>query len=421
MRTTATNNFVAPAPGRPAGSSLNRRCNNWLLMAAWGFILPAAISCSAFVSPTPGLHPIADISARGWIDDGSADSLERAIDRSIGYYQGLPRATRLRYGDLAYSPSEMIASLELFGAMARQPQSLGQNLARHFHVFESVPPSGGGLVTGYYEPVLAGSHNPGPELSEPVLTRPKDLVEVHLSRFGGELPPRRLVGRLKGGELLPYYNRREIQQGGARLEGSETLAYVSEVDLFFLQIQGSGRIRFPGGRELRVSYDGTNGHPYRSLGAELVRRGAISDDEVSMQSIRAYLHANPRLTRELLFTNPSYIFFKPVEEGPLGNIQVPLTPGRSLALDHRLFPKGGLAYLEADIPVAGESGQTRTLRRFFLVQDTGGAISGHGRADIFWGIGREAEWIAGHLKHPGRLFLLVAKKEALQTTVPEGG
>jgi len=134
---------------------------------------------------------------------------------------------------------------------------------------------------------------------------------------------------------------------------------------------------------------------------------------VSMQSIRDYLRTHPEAVDPLLYSNPSYVFFGPRDEGPLGNIRVPLTPRRSIAADRRLLPKGALAYVVVEVPVPDDPETTRTMRRFMLVQDTGGAIRGHGRADIFWGGGDEAEWIAGHQKHGGRLFLLAAKKDFL--------
>jgi membrane-bound lytic murein transglycosylase A len=149
------------------------------------------------------------------------------------------------------------------------------------------------------------------------------------------------------------------------------------------------------------------------VGAELIRRNALTREEVTLQSIRAWLSEHPEEARPLLYTNPSYIFFRVLDEGPLGNIQVPLTEGRSLAVDEHLFPKGGLAYVETELPDPADPSRSVPLRRFFLIQDTGGAIRGHGRADLFWGRGGQAEWKAGHLKHPGRLFILVARKEAL--------
>ncbi|MBI4084213.1 MAG: MltA domain-containing protein [Candidatus Lambdaproteobacteria bacterium] len=369
---------------------------------------------AACAVPT-GLVALRAPDAETWRDDGSAASLAAAIEGSIAYYRRVPRQTRFGYGELSYAPEEMIASLELFRALRQQhpdPVAFQRALAERFLIFDSIAENGKNLLTGYFEPMIPGSHAPAGALSTPVYARPDNLVEVELSRFGESLPQRTLYGRVSEGKLLPYYSRSEIHQREP-LEGARVLAYVNEVDLFFLQIQGSGLVRFDDGTVLRVNYAASNGHPYRSLGAELVRREALPVELVTMQSIRRYLADHPELVRALLFTNSSYTFFREVPEGPLGNIDVPLTPGRSIALDHRLFPKGSLAYIRTELPVGGAAGPLRPFERFMLVQDTGGAIRGNGRADIFWGQGPEAEWLAGHLKHPGRVYLLVARKEFL--------
>ena len=186
-----------------------------------------------------------------------------------------------------------------------------------------------------------------------------------------------------------------------------------EVELFFLQIQGSGLISLEDGTLLRVNYADQNGHPYRAIGKLL--RDRIPPEQMSLQALKAYLREHPEQVREVLDYNPSYTFFRRVEEGPLGNIQVPLTPGRSLAMDARLVPKGGIAWIETTLPAAATPGAPAPVpvRRFGVVQDTGGAITGHGRVDIFWGTGEAAEKIAGPFKQEGRVFLLVARKEFL--------
>ncbi|MCZ6627806.1 MAG: MltA domain-containing protein [SAR324 cluster bacterium] len=350
-----------------------------------------------------------------WEDDGTPDSLETAVRHSIAYFRRLPPSHTVRFGKLAYTAEEMIRSHQLFLQLRREARVQDQFvrlLGERFHLFESISENGNNLFTGYFEPVIQGRKKSEPGFRAPLYELPRNLVTVELSRFNTSLPRQTLVGRLAGRTVLPFYSRKEIQEK-AVLEGvAEPLAYVNEIDLFFLQIQGSGIVRFLYGGEIRVNYAAGNGHPYRSIGAELIRQEVLSAEEVTMQSIRAYLNANPESVRPLLNSNPSYTFFRQVENGPLGNIQVPLTPGRSLALDHRLLPKGALAYIETEATLFGDSA-TRPFRRFMLVQDTGGVIRGHGRADVFWGQGMKAEWAAGHMKHPGRLVLLVAKKAFL--------
>jgi membrane-bound lytic murein transglycosylase A len=188
---------------------------------------------------------------------------------------------------------------------------------------------------------------------------------------------------------------------------------VNEVELFFLQIQGSGIVRFPDGSVKRVNYDSQNGRPYRAIGQLLKDR--IPEESMSLQALKEYLSAHPDEVRSILSYNESYVFFREVDEGPLGDIEVPLTPLRSIAMDRRNVPRGSLAFIETSVPVFDKGMQvgSKPIKRFVLVQDTGGAIRGHGRADIFFGHGTEAELVAGHLKSPGRVFLIIAKKEFL--------
>ena len=392
------------------------RCRNWLPLAA--ALLVVISACS-----TPrGLVPVEAPAERAWRDDGAPETLAAAIDRSIGYFARLPEDTVFHYGGLRYSPREMIASLELFLQIWRTSADDAERRARiaaSFELFESIALEGRNLFTGYYEPVVRGSHMPAGPHDTPLLARPVSMVEVDLSLFGDDLPRRRLVGRLEDGRLRPFYSRQEIHEHKAVDDIATPIAYVDKVDLFFLQIQGSGVVEFPDGERIKVNFNGSNGHPYRSIGAVLVRRDIMEREEVTMQSIRDYLARHPDAVLPVLYENPSYTFFRVVDEGPLGNIGVPLTPERSIALDHRLFPKGGLAYVELDVPMADDPQATRPFHRFMVVQDTGGAIRGHGRADIFFGQGETAEAVAGRLKHPGRLWLLVAKKSVLHQSMAE--
>jgi membrane-bound lytic murein transglycosylase A len=289
-----------------------------------------------------------------------------------------------------------------------------------FLLFESRNERGVALFTGYYEPILPGSRARTSRFTAPLLAAPSDLVSVDLTPYAdagmvpADLRGKSLRGKLQGKKLVPYEDRNRIAAANALAGRAEPLAWVAdEVELFFLQIQGSGQIRLEDGTLLRVNYADQNGHPYRSIGKLL--RDRIPPETMSLQALKAWLRANPGKVRETLDYNPSYIFFRRVDEGPLGNIQVPLTPGRSLAMDARLLPKGGVAWIETAPPQAATpGGATPTpLRRFGVVQDTGGAITGHGRVDIFWGTGDEAERIAGPFKREGRVFLLVARREFL--------
>lgn len=269
-----------------------------------------------------------------------------------------------------------------------------------------------GLFTGYFEPLLAGSRAPDPVHRHPLYRRPPDLVTVELGRFDPALAGRRIAGRVEQGRLVPYPTRAEIDAGALEGRGLE-LAWVADpVALFFLHVQGSGRIALAEGGELRVGYADQNGHPYRAIGRDLVEMGALAREAVSMQSIEAWLRANPERTFELLHKNPSYVFFRelpPAEgaPGPPGAQGVPLTPGRSLAVDRRFVPLGVPLWLDTTAPLPeGE----RPLRRLVVAQDTGGAIRGPVRGDLFWGAGREAEHIAGHMKSRGRSWVLLPRE-----------
>jgi membrane-bound lytic murein transglycosylase A len=381
--------------------------------------LAVALLATSCAAPRRGLVPLRTFAPVPFSDDGSQADLDAALEQSKGYYRSLPAETPIPFGDLTYTPLEMVRSLELFQALRQEPldpESFRRQFQRKFLVFESIAESGENLFTGYYEPIIQGREAPEGEFDTPIYARPPDLVEVALDQFGRDLPSRRLMGRVEGGRLVPYFTRRDIQ-GRQKLKGvAKPLVYVNEVDLFFLQIQGSGRVVLPDGRTLRVGYDGSNGHAYRSLGAEMIRRELLKREDVTLQSIRGYLAQHPEAVPALLNSNPSYVFFRSLDEAqaPLGNLRLPLTPGRSLAADQRLLPPGSIAYVMTEVPVMGQPSLTQPLRRFMLVQDIGGAIRGHGRADLFWGAGPEAEWLAGHSKYPGRLFVVVARKEFLE-------
>jgi len=235
---------------------------------------------------------------------------------------------------------------------------------------------------------------------------------VFRPRFQGE----RIIARIDGRNLIPYYTRNDIAEGKV-LEGRNLeIAWLTDpLDIAILQIQGSGIIRLPNGETVRVGYSASNGQPYRSIGRFMIDRGYIEPDDLSLQRIKSYLKDHPDVKDEVLNYNPSYVFFRLLDNGPFGNIAVPLTPGRSLALDDRLFPKGALVYIRCQKPIMGKDGNITgwtPFCRFLLNQDTGGVIKGTGRADIFWGSDPYAELAAGHFKHQGELFFLVKKPDS---------
>lgn len=289
-----------------------------------------------------------------------------------------------------------------------------------------------GLFTGYFEPELRGSRRRHGPFQTPLYREPEDLIEVDLGAFREDLDGRRIAGRIVGGRLEPYHDRGEIDRGA--LEGRDLeLVWVDDpVDAFFLQVQGSGRVVLEDGTVLRVGYAGQNGHPYTAIGRELVERGALELEKVSLQSIRRWLELHREEAASVMAENASYVFFRTLDRvasdrGPLGSLGVPLTPGRSMAVDDRYLPLGAPLWLAGSMPrvpgeasaVPGKSGavrlpgrveaDARPLYRLLVAQDTGGAIRGPVRGDVFWGAGDRAEAIAGRMKHPGRIWLLLPR------------
>lgn len=276
-----------------------------------------------------------------------------------------------------------------------------------------------GLFTGYYEPTLHGSRSASSRYTVPLYRRPPDLVTVDLGLFREEWKGRRIAGRVMDRALLPFPDRAEIATGALAKRGLE-LAWVDDpIEAFFLEIQGSGRIELAEGGEMRVGYAAQNGQPYFAIGRALVERGAMKKEEVSLQSIRAWLLAHPREAPQVMARNRSYVFFEELKgEGPLGAQAVVLTPGRSLAVDLKFVPLGVPIWLDGHAPAVDPKQPDRPLRRLLVAQDTGGAITGPVRGDVFWGHGAEAEAIAGRMKNPGRVWLLLPRSAAARIAQP---
>lgn len=270
------------------------------------------------------------------------------------------------------------------------------------------------LFTGYFEPAYAASRNPTSMRSSPIYPRPDDLVEVDLGAFREDLSDERIAGRVEEGRLVPYPDRKAINNGA--LAGIvEPLAWLAPDDLFFLQIQGSGRLFLGADDIMRVGYAAQNGHPYTAIGRVMVERGLMPLEEISMQSIRSWLEkADTAAAQALREENASYVFFRdlgrpPPGLGPPGAQDVPLTPGRSLAVDRRFHALGALVWV--DIEPLAEAGPDR-LQRLMVAQDIGGAIKGPLRGDVFWGAGDRAGEIAGKMNARGRFYVLTPKSVA---------
>ena len=268
-----------------------------------------------------------------------------------------------------------------------------------------------GLITGYYEPLLPGSRTRTGRFRYPVYGVPEDIVAVELESVNPELKGLRLRGRLEGRRLVPYWSRAQIDSEGQAPLRAPVLAWVEDpVELFFLQIQGSGQIELAPGERLRLGYADQNGHPFRSMGRYLIQRGELTLEQASMQGIKAWAAANPRKLRAALDSNPSYVFFREMNEGtgPIGSLGAPLTAAYSLAIDPRSVPLGAPMFLATTLPLS-----VQPLRRLMAAQDTGGAIRGAVRADFFWGTGSEAGALAGRMRQQGRMWLLWPRGEPL--------
>ncbi|HEY1096928.1 MAG TPA: murein transglycosylase A [Alphaproteobacteria bacterium] len=286
----------------------------------------------------------------------------------------------------------------------------------------STPAGKTGLFTGYYEPGLRGSLTQQGPYQYPLYQRPPDLVMAELGDFRDTLQGQRIAGRVINGALKPYEDRAAIDKGALAGKNLELLWVDNPYDAFFLQIQGSGRVTMnPNGTttgpDLRLGYDGQNGYPYTAIGAELVKRGALSKEQVSLQTIRQWMETHPAEAPALMQQNKSYVFFRVLEQDqPQGASGVGLTPLRSLAVDPRFIPYGAPVWL--DVPHPTQPG--KNLQQLFIAQDTGGAIRGPVRGDVFWGHGPEAEKAAGAMKARGQAWLLLPKNTNSVTsmTVP---
>ena len=355
-------------------------------------------------------------------DDLVFDGLEHSILKSITYLQKVPADRSYQFGPDRIDASHLMKSLQNFLDFIRTNPSnreLKEFIRTHYNVYQSIgrDQKGEVLFTGYYEPHLSGRTSPDEEFQFPIYTLPTDILKIDLSAFSEKYKGEAIVGRYTGETVVPYHDRREIDEEEALAGKAEPLAWLKDpVDLFFLQIQGSGKVFLDTGEVINVHYHGTNGRPYRAIGTLLIEEQKIPREEMSMQKIRAYLYDHPEDMAAVFNYNPSYVFFKLEPEGPLGNINVLLTPGRSIALDRRIFPPAALAFIQTQKPVVDSAGQIDSwtdFNRFVLNQDTGGAIRGPGRADLFWGNGPYAEIAAGHLAHTGKLYFLILKPDKI--------
>jgi membrane-bound lytic murein transglycosylase A len=351
-------------------------------------------------------------------DDMDIDSLTQAVGRSVEYLDRLRPETVFHYGSDDFTSKQVRESHRAFLDLLSKglaPDDLSREIRRRFRIYRAAGRAGDRrvLFTGYYEPVYEASLTPDEVFRYPLYRQPDDLVKIDLSLFNEKFKGENIIARIEGSKILPYYSRHRIEVERVLAGKGLEMAWLRDpLDVTFLQIQGSGRLRLPDGKELLVQYQASNGRPYRSIGRYMVEKGFLTREAMSMQAIRKYLAENPKALDEVLDYNPSYVFFQQVDNGPLGSIGVLLTPGRSIALDSRIFPRGALGFIVCQKPSINDHGEIvgwTQFSRFVVNQDTGGAIKGAGRADIFWGSGPYAELAAGHLRQEGDLYILIKK------------
>ena len=343
-------------------------------------------------------------------DDLDFALLELAIDRSVKYYEGSGRNSVCRMADKVIGAKQMKDSLLAFRKIIKSDASIEEKknqIRQEFDIYRAAGDEeyGGVLFTGYYEPLLEGSLTPTDKYKYPLYKPPPDLVMKAMSNNGTN------INRMKNGEAVPYYTRREIDVEGVLKGKNLELVWVSDpVDLFSLHIQGSGKIKLENGTLLTVGYAQDNGRPFRSITKFMLDSGKISSRDASYQHV--FLRGKEEQEMyDILSYNERYIFFRFVEE-PIGSLGQPVTPERSIATDPDYFPQGALAFIRLRKPVfdaEGNISQRAPFSRFVLSQDKGSAIKGPGRVDLFCGFGANAQSTAGSLKEKGDLYFLIKK------------
>jgi membrane-bound lytic murein transglycosylase A len=370
--------------------------------------LPLQISGSQYL-------PLAWSEVAGWADDDhlAAYKTFRASCKPIAAQTALPADPK------AFDPKALGVSLRDPCHIAKGLDLSDEARAKAFFEAHFLPlrisrlGEGEGFVTGYYEPVLEGSRTQTDVYNVPVYRRPSNLFVRGTTQSSNGLPNKgqvfRKIGRRK---LVPYYDRAEIEDGAIAGRGLEICWLKDPTDLLFAQIQGSARIRLNDGSTLRINYDAHNGYPYTAVGRVLIDRGIIPKEQMSMQKIREWIEQNPDGAKELRRQNRSYVFFREVQlsdkDEAVGAQGVPLTPGRSIAVDRSLHVYGTPFFIEGELPIESEASKT-PFRRLMIAQDTGSAIVGPARADLYFGAGAEAGKVSGRLRHNMRFVMLVPK------------
>lgn len=368
-------------------------------------------------SAPPGLRfeLVAFEDLPGW-DEASFQKALPALIRSCDKLDSLPASRRLPGAAVGGRVADWAEACDSLQA-ASIDGDVRSALQTHFTPLAvSLAGETAGTFTGYYEALLRGNLQKTERFNTPLYARPPELVMVNLGDFRADLAGRRVAGKVVDGRLVPYPNRAAIEGGALKDRALEVLWVDSPVDAYFLHVQGSGRVLMPDGSFLGVGYAAQNGHPNQLIGRHLLQTGAIPREQMSGQSIRAWLAANPEAVQQVLNTDPSFVFFREIDvaEGPIGSANVPLTAEVSLAVDRKHLPLHAPVWLSASHPnPVGEHAPDEAFNSLMVAQDTGGAITGEIRGDVFWGFGDRAEEIAGRMANEGRYWLILPKALAV--------
>ncbi len=313
-------------------------------------------------------------------------------------------------------------------AMSRSGKAMTRIAARAFFEAQfqpnSVAPSSGshGLLTGYYEPLIKGARVASSAFQTPVYKRPTDLVNVVAESERGAKSGQFTHMRKTAAGLVPYLTRAEIEQGGLKGQNLELLYFKDPVDVFFMQVQGSGRIELPDGEKIRITYDGKNGYPYTSIGKHLIEAGTFTPDTMSLKALASWLKKDRKRAEPVMWENKSYVFFRELKgeeaDGAMGVLGIPLQPGRSLAVDTAYHPIGLPIYVVSETLIHANA-KTAPFQRLMISHDVGSAIKGAERGDIFFGSGDAAAKVAGITRHPGRFIVFLPKAVASLKTASE--
>ena len=342
--------------------------------------------------------------------DGLSASHAGADDLNLAWPAWLQSCTALVKKPVWKNACDTANSLNLQTNNNPDSESVRAYFRQNFSVYKTTNVDGAesGLITGYYQPILKGSRTKSAKYPFPLYTTPPDLITVELDGLFPELKYKRVRGRVVGNKLVPYFNRAEIETDNSPIKGRELVYIDNIVDVFFLQIQGSGVVQFENGEQVMVGYADQNGHTYNSVGRLLIERGELTSANASMAGIKNWVKNNPLRFRELLNNNPSFVFFRELPSGlpgPIGALGVPILAERAVAVDPKFVPLGAPVFLSTTQP-----NNNKPLKRLMMAQDTGGAIKGGVRADFFWGAGAEAGAKAGAMKQSGKIWVLLPKE-----------